>query len=153
MNCFKKPVSSIKFYAEMMIKNYRLLNKPISLWLVSLILLVVSLEGILSFPALLKSSQTLSHYMVITSQALYVIAGLAIILGLWLSKRFTTAIVIVWGFVSLGAAIGGPLAFSQIPSTFPRTAFSMTLAIFILTYGLFLYTRYLIGKGKVITKS
>jgi hypothetical protein len=136
-----------------MIRNYRLLNKPLSMWLVSLILFAVSLEGILSFPGLVRSSQTVSHYLVVTSHALYVIAGIVIILGLWLSLRVTSSIVIIWGFVSLGAAIGGPLAFSQIPSTFPRTAFIMTLAIFVLTCGLFLYTRNFIGKGKAITNT
>jgi len=129
-----------------MIKDFKLFKKPISLWLVSIILLAVSLEGILSFPGLLKSSQTIPQYLVIITHASYVLAGIVVIVGLWLSHKATLTIVVIWGIVSLGAALGGPLAFSQIKATFPRTAIIISLLIFLITAGLFLYTRYIIKK-------
>jgi hypothetical protein len=131
-----------------MIKDFKLFKKPISLWLVTIILLAVSVEGILSFPGLLKSSQTIPQYLVIITHASYVLTGIVVIVGLWLSHKATLTIVIIWGIVSLGAALGGPLAFSQIKSTFPRTAIIIALLIFLITAGLFLFTRYIIKKNK-----
>jgi hypothetical protein len=129
-----------------MIKDFKLLKKPISLWLISIILFAVSLEGVLSFQGLLKSSQTVLQYSVIISHALYVITGIMIILGLWFSHKYTLAIVIVWGIVSICAALGGPLAFSQVKTTFPLTAIIIALLITLITSGLFFYTRYIISK-------
>ena len=136
-----------------MIKDVKLLKKPISLWLVSIILFAVSLEGILSFPNLLMSSQTISQHLVIITHALYVLAGIIIIVGLWFSHKATPIIVIIWGIVSLGAALGGPLAFSQIKATSLRTSIIIALLIFLITSGLFLYTRYIIKKEKKITNT
>ena len=136
-----------------MIKDVKLLKKPISLWLVSIILFAVSLEGILSFPNLLMSSQTISQHLVIIIHALYVLAGIIIIVGLWFSHKATPIIVIIWGIVSLGVALGGPLAFSQIKATFLRTSIIIALLIFLITSGLFLYTRYIIEKEKKITNT
>jgi hypothetical protein len=129
-----------------MIKDFKLFNKPISLWIISIILFIVSLDGILSFPGLLKSSQTIVQYSVIISHALYGITGIMIILGLWFSHKATLTIVIIWGVVSLGAALGGPLAFSPVKATFPKTAIIITLLIILITSGLFLYTRYIVKK-------
>ena len=128
-------------------KNLRLFKKPISLWLVCIILCAVSFEGILSFPNIIKSSQSISQYIVALFHALYVIAGIVIVICMWHSLRFTSATVIIWGLGSLGAALGGPLAFNTIQATFLRTSVIITLVILLLTYGLFLYTRYII-KGK-----
>ena len=136
-----------------MIKDVKLLKKPISLWLVSIILFAVSLEGILSFPNLLMSSLTISQHLVIITHALYVLAGIIIIVGLWFSHKATPIIVIIWGIVSLGVALGGPLAFSQIKATFLRTSIIIALLIFLITSGLFLYTRYIIEKEKKITNT
>lgn len=129
-----------------MAKTLKLLNRPISLWFISIILFAVSLEAILSFPPLLKSSQTIFQYVIITCHALYAVTGLVIILGLWLPFKYTSTIVIIWGFASLGAALGGPLAFSQPNATFPRTAIIMATAVFMLTAGLFLYSRNIFTK-------
>jgi len=136
-----------------MIEDVKLLNKPISLWFISIILFAVSLEGILSFPKLLMSSQTISQYLVIITHALYALAGIIIIVGLWFSHKATPTIVILWGIVSLGAALGGPLAFSQIKATFLRTSIIIALLIFLITSGLFLYTRYIVKKEKKITNT
>jgi hypothetical protein len=73
---------------------------------------------------------------------------------MWRSLLFTPALVIIWGIASLSAALGGPTAFSQMPPTFLRTAILITLAIFILTSGLFLYTRNILNKkGQNIHKN
>ena len=132
----------------MKIKKIKLLNKPVSLWLISIILCVVSFEGILSFPSLIKSSSSLAHYLVIISHALYVISGIAIVIGMWRSLLYTPTLVIIWGITSLSAALGGPVAFSQMPPTFLKTAIIITLTIFTLTFGLFLYTRNILIKRK-----
>jgi hypothetical protein len=132
----------------------KLLNKSVSVWVISLILFVVSFEGILSFPGLIKSSSTLSHYLVICSHALYVITGIVIVIGMWRSLPYTPTLIIIWGITSLFAALGGPLAFSQIPPTFLKTAILITLAIFVITTGLFLYVRNLLNiKNQKINKS
>jgi hypothetical protein len=131
----------------MKIKDIKLSVKLTSMWLVCIILCVVSFDGILSFPNLIKSSQTTLQYVIAFFHALYVIAGVVIVIGMWRSLYFTPAIVIIWGIGSLGAALGGPLAFSTIQATFLRTAVIITIIILLLTYGLFLYTRYII-KGK-----
>jgi len=117
------------------------MKKPFHFWLVIILLSAVSFEGILSFPGILSSSQTLMQYIVICIHALYVIAGIGIIIGMWRYLRFTSFMVIIWGIASLGAAIGGPLALSQVQPTFTRTAVIMGLLIALLTSGLFLYTR------------
>jgi hypothetical protein len=130
----------------MKIKNKKLSWKLIGLWLVSIILCAVSFEGILSFPNLIKSSQTLSQYIVSFAHALYVIAGVVIVIGMWRSLSYTSTIVIIWGIGSLGAALGGPLAFSSVQAAFLRTSIIITLIILILTTGLFLYTRYIIKR-------
>jgi hypothetical protein len=72
---------------------------------------------------------------------------IVIVIGLWRSLHFTSTIVVIWGIGSLVAALGGPLAFSTTQATFLRTSVIITLIILLLTYGLFLYTRYII-KGK-----
>jgi hypothetical protein len=131
----------------MKIKNLRLFKNPVSLWFVSIILCAVSFEGTLSFPNVIKSSQSISQYLVSFSHALYVIAGVAIVIGIWRSLHYTPAMVIIWGIGCLGAALGGPLAFSTIQATFLRTSVIITLVILFLTSGLFLYTRNII-KGK-----
>ncbi|HLN55008.1 MAG TPA: hypothetical protein VK207_03385 [Bacteroidales bacterium] len=136
-----------------MYKGFNLLKRPLSLWLVSIVLFAVSLEGILSFPGLMKSSQTTMEYAVIVSQGLYALAGIVIIAGLWFSLRATPLIVILWGIFSLGAALGGPLFFSHVKPTFPRTAIIMTLAVFFITAALFLYTRYIINKQNTLRKA
>lgn len=130
-------------------KRKRSIKKLIGLSLVSIILFAISIEGILSFPGLLKSSQTTLEYMVIISQALYGITGILIIVGLWFSFRFTSAVVIFWGIVSLGAALGGPAVFSHVKPTFPRTAMIITLIIIIITAGLFFYSKYIIRKEEI----
>jgi len=134
-----------------MIKDFKLFKKPISLWLISILLFAVSLEGILSFPGILRSCQTVIQYSVVISHALYVISSILIILGLWFSHKATLTIVIIWGIVSLGAALGGPLAFSQTKPTFPQTALVITLLIILITSGLFLYTRYIVIKESTTT--
>ena len=128
----------------MKIKNLRLSKKLISLWFVSIILCAVSFEGILSFPNLIKSSQTISQYIVSLSHSIYVISGIVIVIGLWRSFKYTPTIVIIWGTGSLGAALGGPLAFSKVQATFLRTSVIIFFVIIILTSGLFIYTRNII---------
>jgi len=130
----------------MKIKNLSLSKKLISLWFVSIILCAVSFEGILSFPNLIKSAQTISQYIVTFAHALYVIAGVVIVIGIWRSLHYTSAIVIVWGIGSLGAALGGPLAFSVVQATFLRTSIIISLIILVLTIGLFFYTRNIVKK-------
>lgn len=130
----------------MKIKNIKLSWKLIGLWLVSLILCAVSFEGILSFPNLIKSSQTILQYIVSFAHVLYVIAGVVIVIGMWRSLSFTSTIVIIWGIGSLGAALGGPFVFSEVQATFMRTSIIISLIILILTSLLFLYTRYIIKR-------
>lgn len=135
---------------KMKIKGITFLKKPLSLWLVSAILLAVCLEGILSFPYLLKTSESINQYLVVFSHASYVIAGIIVILGLWVSFSATPVFVVIWGFASLGAAEGGPLAFSVVKATFPKTAIIIALLIFAITYMLFIYSRYMIKKNRTV---
>jgi hypothetical protein len=125
----------------MKIKDFKLVKRLIVMWLVSIILCAVSFEGILSFPNILKSSQTISQFMVSITHVMYIIAGVVIVIGIWRSLHFTPAIVIIWGIGSLGAALGGPLAFSDVQATFLHTSIIVSLFILVLTSGLFIYTR------------
>ena len=130
----------------MRITDFKLFNKPFGLWLISIILLALSFEGILSFPSIVQTSQTIARFIVCLSHALYVIAGVIIIIGLWFSLRITLTFVIFLGIASLGAALGGPLVFSSIQAKFLLTSIIMTMVIIIITVGLFLYSRAIIKK-------
>lgn len=133
----------------MIFKEIKFLNKPLSLWLVSIALFAIIFEGILSFPGILKSSESALQLTIAFSHALYALSGIAIITGLWLSIRATPVFVIIWGITGLGAALGGPLAFSNVNGTFSKTAALMVLLIFLITAGLFLYTRHIIRRERL----
>jgi hypothetical protein len=127
-------------------KEIKLLKKPLTLWLVSIALFAVIIEGILSFPGILSSAESGLQIAVAVSHALYALSGIAIITGLWLSLRAAPYFVIIWGITGLGAALGGPLAYSKVDGTFSKTAALMVLLIFLITAGLFLYSRYIVRK-------
>ena len=117
------------------------MKKPVSVWVVSFALCAVSLEGLWSLPAILASLQTAGQYFVAVSHAAYVIAGFLIVLGIWRSVHWTWIVVIIWGITSLGAAVGGPLAFSPTTAPTHRTIIAITIAVLLLTSGLLWYVR------------
>jgi hypothetical protein len=124
--------------------DLKLTKRTVGLWLVSIILCAVSLDGILGFPNLIQSSQSLPQYMVAIAHALYVMAGILVVIGIWRSLPFTSTMVIIWGIGSLVAGLGGPLVFSATQPTFLRTSIIITLVVVIFTFCLFLYTRNII---------
>jgi len=120
-------------------------RKQISLWLISIILCIVSFEGILSFPRLIGPSLTLSKSLVCLAQVTYVIFGVFIVVGLWKSLNITPKIIIGWGIASMGAALGGPFAYSTVHSLSLPTAVFIILGISLITFGLFLFSLKLLG--------
>ena len=117
------------------------MNRPIGVWFTSFALSAVSLEGIWSYPNVLSSSKTTAQYFVAASDIVYIIAGFLIVTGIWQSNHSTWLAVIVWGFASLGAAIGGPLAFGPTTATTHLSIIVMTIAVLLITSGLLCYVR------------
>lgn len=110
-------------------------------WIVSILLGIISLGGLLSFPTILSSAHNSSQYLVATAHLIYVLSGFAIIYGIWKSVRSTQLIVVIWGIASLGAALGGPLVYASATTTFYRAAILMSITIGILTFALLWYIR------------
>jgi hypothetical protein len=117
------------------------MKRPIAVWLIALSLSAVSLDSILGLPNILVSVDAMPKFLIALSHVLYSIAGIGVVIGIWRSLRWTWIAVILGGSASLGAAIGGPLAFGPIPPEFLRTAIAMAFAILLLTSALLWYVR------------
>jgi len=116
-------------------------KRTVGIWIISISLCAVSFEGLWSLPGIVRSSRTTLQYLVAVSQAAYVMAGIAIVIGLWRDNRSTRPAVVSWGIASTGAAIGGPLAFGPDHALTSRTAILIMLMITVLTLWLFWYVR------------
>lgn len=117
------------------------MKKPLSIWIITIVLCAVSLEGFLSFPNILLTLQTPLQYIVAACHIIYVGMSLGIVYCIWRSLRSTWIVVIIWGIASIGAAVGGPWTFGATSPTIYRTTIAVTLSIVLLTLLLLGYVR------------
>ena len=117
------------------------MRKSISFWLLSLCLFVISVEGVLSLPTILSQLNNGAQYLVVVCHLAYVISGVLVVYGMWRSLSSTWILVTTWGIGSLGASIGGPLAFSSTTATNYGSIVMIAIAVLLLTSGLLWYVR------------
>ena len=110
-------------------------------WLVSVLLCAVSFEGLWTMTYVWSSAGTLAQQLVAVCHVSYVVAGIAVVIGIWRSVRSTWIAVAIWGAASLGAALGGPAAFGPPSAMKARVAGAVSIAIVLITAVLLVYVR------------
>ena len=118
-----------------------------SVWAISISLCAVSVDGVVGLPNIVSSLQTFMQYLVAASHIAYIITGIIIVIGIWRSLRSTRVVVIIWGITSLGAALGGPLAFAPTSAMLARTTIVITITILLASCGLLWYVHNMIRSG------